>query len=220
MEDSLEFYSGMGGTPAPTWNDQPFDDPNCGGYVVERSDDPRPPGFDVTELMLVGSLALTNQGDLRRVTVSGTHALVTTGERSVHLVDFSTPANPTSRDLARHLSGVRRGIGGESGYVASYELDFLSTVEIVDFSDPTKPVLKGYYDTLVEILDVSDPASPWKLGRYDIKGSIHRVAVAGLYAYVADGGLVADLRMSALRGSEMRLGGYEVTGGIQALVVS
>jgi hypothetical protein len=46
-EDSLSFYSGLPHTPAPTWNDQPFDDPNCGGYVVERDDDPNRPQLDI-----------------------------------------------------------------------------------------------------------------------------------------------------------------------------
>jgi hypothetical protein len=46
-EDSLSFYSGVPSTPAPTWNDQPFDDPNCGGYVVERADDPNHPQLDI-----------------------------------------------------------------------------------------------------------------------------------------------------------------------------
>ena len=46
-EDSLSFYSGVGSTPAPTWNDQPFDDANCGGYVVERDDDPNNPRLDI-----------------------------------------------------------------------------------------------------------------------------------------------------------------------------
>ena len=36
---------------------------------------------------------------------------------------------------------------GNLAYIASYEPEFLSTVEIVDFSDPAKPVLKGYFDT-------------------------------------------------------------------------
>ena len=48
QEDSLEFYSGTANMPAPTWNDQPFDDANCGGYVVERDDDPNGPVFAVT----------------------------------------------------------------------------------------------------------------------------------------------------------------------------
>jgi hypothetical protein len=46
-EDSLQFYSRTPGTPAPTWNDQPFDDTNCGGYVVERDDDPNHPRLDI-----------------------------------------------------------------------------------------------------------------------------------------------------------------------------
>lgn len=47
QEDSLEFYSAIPNTPAPTWNDQPFDDSNCGGYVVERNDDPNHPNLAI-----------------------------------------------------------------------------------------------------------------------------------------------------------------------------
>ncbi|MEI6785449.1 MAG: hypothetical protein WCQ21_31505 [Verrucomicrobiota bacterium] len=240
VEDSLEFYSGMGGTPAPTWNDQPFDDPNCGGYVVERSDDPRPPGFDVTELVLVGIASLTNQGFVHLVAASGTRALVTTGERSVHLVDFSMPTNPTLLGTWHAPCQVADAeLVGNMAYVASYEFDFLSTVEIIDFSDPAKPVLKGYYDTVgyaedlevvgstvyvadgetgLLILDVSDLASPRKLASYVTKGSVQRVDVAGPYAFVADGDWLLILEVSS-PAAPVRVGGYEVTGGIQTLKV-
>jgi hypothetical protein len=41
-EDSLQFYSHIQNTPAPTWNDLGFDEPACSGYVVERDDEPPP----------------------------------------------------------------------------------------------------------------------------------------------------------------------------------
>ena len=36
------------------------------------------------------------------------------------------------------------------------------------------------------VLDVSDPSTPFEVGFYDTEGSAYSVAVAGLYAHVAD----------------------------------
>jgi hypothetical protein len=102
-------------------------------------------------------------------------------------------------------------------YIAAYELDLLSTVEIVDFSNPAKPVLRGYYDTEgyaldlavagnrlyvaddeagLAIVDLGNPARPARIGGYSTKRSFQRVAVSGRYAHVVDGDTLLILEVS------------------------
>lgn len=188
-----------------------------------------------TELVPVGVLSLTNQGPVRRIAVSGQRALVTAGDRSVHLVDLSTPSSPTLLGTWHTPCPVSNAqLMGSMAYVASYETNFLSTVEIIDFSNPAKPSIRGYYDTAgyaedlavvgttiyvadgnagLLVLDSSNPTSPQKLARYDTKGIVSKVAAVGDYIYFVDGKwlLILDVSSPAV---PVRLGAYEVPGGI------
>ncbi len=172
--------------------------------------------------------------------VSGTRAIVISGPSDVTLVDLSSPGKPALLGSWKSLFPVSDAeLAGNLAYIASYEPEFLSTIEIVDFSDPAKPVLRGYYDTpghaleitLVAntayvadgeagllILDVSDPTMPRRLGSYDTQGDVTGVRMAGHNAYVADGTWLLILDVSdPVRPT--RLGLHKVAGGISAFQV-
>lgn len=237
-EDSLSFHSGMSSTPAPTWNDLGVDEPNCGGYVVEKDEGASPASYVKTSLAVKGSWAATNGIPISGISASGTRALLRIGDSGVRLLDLSNPAAPVSLGSWNTLLSLSDAVmGGNLAYVASWELDFLSTVEIVDFTDPVKPVLVGYYDTPgyaeelllrgstlyvadaeggLLILDVGDPANPRRIGGYDTKGSVQHVEVAGNYAYIPDGNWLIILDVSD-PGNPRRVNLYEVAEGISSL---
>lgn len=196
-----------------------------------------PKSYVETQTSLVGTWAHTN-APVRKIASSGTRAVAIAGDSDVHLLDLSNPAAPvTLGSWSTVLLLSDAWLVGNFAYVASWELDFLSTVEIVDFTDPAKPVKLGYYDTPgyaqellvrnnlayvadaeggMSILDVGDPVWPRRLGGYDTKGSIQHVEVSGSYAYVSDGNWLTILNVSD-PANPLRVGLYEVAGGISSL---
>jgi len=93
----------------------------------------------------VGTIAAPGQGPVHDLAASGTRALVSVGDASQALRELKDPANPVWLGSWESLFALSAfALAGNTAYIASYELDFLSTVEIVDFSDPAKPVLRGY----------------------------------------------------------------------------
>jgi hypothetical protein len=46
------------------------------------------------------------------------------------------------------------------------------------------------------VVDVSDPSSPFEVGSYDTPGNAFGVAVAGSYAYVAEGDVGLEILVS------------------------
>jgi hypothetical protein len=159
----------------------------------------------------------------------------------VDLLDLSNPAKPVLLGSCTPLfqpSDIK--LVGNIAYIASYEQDFLSTVEIVDFSSPTNAVLRGYYDTDgyaqevivvgntlyvaddvggMVVVDVSNPARPTRIGGYDTQGHVQHIQVVGRYAYITDAGwlVILDINDPTF---PIRVGLYEVAGGIQLLRVN
>jgi hypothetical protein len=95
-------------------------------------------------------------------------------------------------------------ISGSFAYVADYR----AGLRVIDFSDPSSPILAGGYDLAgftygvalaghfaylangssgLQVLDLSNPTSPTYVGGIDTPGSAEAVAVVGTFAFVADG---------------------------------
>ncbi|MBE9251855.1 DUF4347 domain-containing protein [Dolichospermum sp. LEGE 00240] len=90
--------------------------------------------------------------------------------------------------------------------VGNYAYAVGDTLDIIDISNPSKPVVKGTYninyaygvqvvgnyayvaDTYsgLQIIDISNPTTPTLKGNYNTSGSAQSVQVVGNYAYVAD----------------------------------
>ncbi|MEI6785639.1 MAG: hypothetical protein WCQ21_32530, partial [Verrucomicrobiota bacterium] len=191
-----------------------------------------------TSLGSKGTWSPTNNLPVSGVSIFCTCALVRLGDAGVCLLATTNPAVPVALGSWSTFLPISDAVlVGNLAYIASWEADFLSTVEIVDFTDPAKPVLKGYYDTPgyakevalrgnlayvadaeggLLILDVGDPAWPRRLGGYDTKGSVQHVEVYGNYAYIRDGNWLITLDVSD-PANPRRVGIYEVVGGISAL---
>lgn len=191
-----------------------------------------------TELVQRGAWSPATNSFIHKVVASGNRVLAIAGDSDVYLLDLGNPAAPVvlgSWTTLLPLSGVV--LVGNVAYLASWEMDFLSTVEIVDFTDPARPVLRGFYDTPGYAMDlavrgniayvadaegglltlnVEDPSWPWRLGGYDTMGSLQGVEVSGRYAYISDGKWLVTLDVSD-PAVPRRVGLYQVAGGISSL---
>lgn len=170
--------------------------------------------------------------------VSSTRSVVTSGDSELRLVDISNPAAPVALGTwSTFLPLSDTALSGNLAYIASWEADFLSTIEVVDFTDPAKPVLRGYFDTPgyaqelllrgsilyvadaeggLLIVDVGDPANPRRIGGYETKGLVEHVEVYGRHAYIPDGKWLVVLDVSD-PANPRRAGMYEVAEGCSSL---
>ncbi|MBN1872853.1 MAG: carboxypeptidase regulatory-like domain-containing protein [Anaerolineae bacterium] len=146
------------------------------------------------------------------IEISGSYAYVTEGSYysggGLRIIDISNPAQPHAVGFYdTPFMALNVAVAGNYAYVAaeSYGL------RVVDVSNPSNPVevkaiippntgaggkttdvvIAGQYAYVAEnyeqglhILDISNPANPVTLGRYAAR-SVHGVAVAGNYAYLA-----------------------------------
>jgi hypothetical protein len=135
-------------------------------------------------------------------------------------------------------------LAGNLIYIASAETGFLSSVEIVDVSNPQHPVLRGYYDTLgnageivvhtslgrtiayiadgengLLLLDVTNPATPLRLSGFDTKGSVDHLRVDGSQVFFTDGKWLVILDISE-PAHPYRVGRFEAERNIAELAVS
>ena len=96
-------------------------------------------------------------------------------------------------------------MAGSYAYVA----DGGSGLRVINVANPAAPTEVGFYDTPglrlqrrgsggqlrlrrrwgsgLRVINVANPAAPTEVGAYDTPGTAYDVAVAGSYAYVADG---------------------------------
>jgi|GEM_PF-2316394 len=103
------------------------------------------------------------------------------------------------------ISGWAQGVYAQGNYV--YVADDTVGLQIIDVSQPDRPLVVGSYDTPgwacgvqvqgnyayiadgycgLAIIDVSQPDQPLMVGSYDTSGYAYGVFVRGSYAYVAD----------------------------------
>jgi hypothetical protein len=109
---------------------------------------------------------------LRDIAVVENVAYVAQAGLGLRIIDVSTPSHPEERgscDIKGHVMGVAR----EGNYACIT-------------GGPMEP-FSGRIDGGLYIFDVSDLSKPKRIGFCDTPGSSYSVAMAGSYAYVADG---------------------------------
>lgn len=120
-------------------------------------------------------------------------------------------------DTPNRAQGV--AVSGDYAYVADMVLwgSGSSSLQVIDISNPAKPVLAGAVDTTgeardvalsgnyayvadgysgLQVIDVANPANPNIMGTFDTPGEAYSVALIGNYAFVADrwkGLLIIDI---------------------------
>ena len=125
----------------------------------------------------------------------------------VHVYDFTDPDNLVPVNTIENFSlFVKPLFKGTLGYILNFP-----GMNIIDFSDPVQPVLRGYLDlgggyfgnftisnnrlfvykiimeSKIEIYDLSQPLNPGKLGKYPSFGRNKAVSVKDGIAYAATG---------------------------------
>jgi hypothetical protein len=154
--------------------------------------------------------------DARDIKIVGNYAYVAGGTEGLKILDISNPTTPILKFTGYTYSGYAYyglfmgvDVVGNYAYVAvtkRYELSGSSSgLIILDISDPTTPILQGYYNTGdgstdvkivgnyayvadwnsgLKILDISNPTIPTLIGSYST--SYHNdVEIVGNYAYIA-----------------------------------
>ncbi|HBY94258.1 MAG TPA: hypothetical protein DEP84_09895, partial [Chloroflexi bacterium] len=107
------------------------------------------------------------------VAVAGNYAYVAAQWAGLRVVDVSNPASPRevgASDNPGDAWDVAVAVAGNYAYVVHYVYE-----------------TNMIRDSGLRVVDVSNPASPREVGIVDTPGQSHDVAVAGSYAYVADG---------------------------------
>lgn len=112
------------------------------------------------------------------VAVSGDYAYVADTDNDalggwVRVVDIESPDNPDIIGSVSMHYPARISVSGNYAYVA------------------TSPTLEGLFGTSdgLQIFDISEPDNPVNIGEYDSDGAIHKVTLAGDYAYLSDDSL-------------------------------
>jgi hypothetical protein len=136
--------------------------------------------------------------------ISGGLAYIAADDDGLQIADVSNPSNPEYvGGFTQYSYAYDVDVSGKYAYVSKY-----NQVHIIDISDPTDPVVAGYYfpalgtgqaiDVVgkyayiaedsegIEIVDVSDPSNPLLVGSYNTVGFAQDIVVSGKYAYVAD----------------------------------
>jgi hypothetical protein len=168
---------------------------------------------DVADAMhpaILGSVPV-GIGAPQSAVVAGMHAYVAAGEGGLRIFDVSDGVHPVEVGAFQAPVGSVPGlaVAGTYAYAANGE----NGVHILDVSDPSQPAEVGFYRgpgnasriavagtnayvlfnkgkahtsrSGLRVLDVSAPARPREVGALDVDGN--DLAVAGSYAYVADG---------------------------------
>jgi hypothetical protein len=179
--------------------------------------------------------AYDTSGESFGVAASGTLVLVADGLAGLQIFDASNPASPSpvgSLDTAGSAQAV--AVSGTLALVADGPSDSLL---LIDFSQPSSPVLRGTAalggyargvtvsegrawvaanSAGLRILDISQPANPVVLGVYhdgdNESGWSWGVAVSGNRAFVADWDAGLRIIDASQPASPVRLGSYDTSG--------
>ncbi len=176
--------------------------PESGGLSVIDIKDPSSPKF-------VGDYY--NGGTSYTVALLGNYAYLASGNRSLVIVDISNPSSPkfaSSCDTGFSFYSTDINLANNYAYIA-----YNGGLAIIDIANPLSPRLMGQYrnanvfatgvvvegnyayvavrDSGLIILDIADPSAPTLVGSYSTGGLglTDDIAVAGNYAYLANGGL-------------------------------
>ncbi len=151
------------------------------------------------ECQVIGQAA--TYGQASGVVASGQYALVADRLAGLTILDIGDPALPV---IAGTVGFPEGGYSLHLAAAGHYAYCGGDSVRIVDWEDPTQPVIVGEihagwpYGVAVQgnllyvadhgfglkIVDVSDPTLPVIIGQLHTPGRVHRVSVDGTYAYL------------------------------------
>lgn len=136
----------------------------------------------------------------------------------IEILDISNPVDPTLLSNYNTQRAIQIAVSGNLAFVVNQDVDSYDPetledivleggLEIVDISDPAKPIFVSNFESLgnpmmvtirdntafiadmeagVTIVDISDPTHPTLLSNYDTPGQAYQVELAGNTAFIAD----------------------------------
>jgi hypothetical protein len=154
-----------------------------------------------------GVAGLHRQPAAPRPSLSGREVFATSSTRvdaprSIASTDMSVESIAKNVEVVGHIGGDANAIFVQGNYVY---ISFGPALAIVDVSDPSHPVQRGYIvlpgmvqdifvagsyayiaanDAGLRVVDISDPNTPKEVGAYDTPRAALRLAVEGSYGYV------------------------------------
>jgi hypothetical protein len=156
--------------------------------------------------------------------VSGTQAYLADYVAGLGVVDISSVSSPSlTGSCMEWFTGAKMASSGNTLVVTGTRqwdggLQNISAFRILNMQTPATPVLMGSMETNafvfngtaiggsymyvacgtagMRVIDISNPSAPSIVGSYDTPGYAWGVALAGQYAYVADGNSVQVLNVS------------------------
>lgn len=158
---------------------------------------------DPNDVRQIGSCTIPSAGTVK---LSGNLAWICGYAGGVHIVDVSSPTNPTK--LATFdTPGTARDVALFSHYacVADYEYG----IHVLDIANPASPVRVGGYDTNgysyavevsgehvyvadedkgLKVISLADPAAPALVGTYQTSGNASDIEISGSFLYLAAAG--------------------------------
>ncbi len=173
------------------------------------------------------------------IVVSGPGAVVVTAEQAGNAIYAATLETRSFNVRQALLTPVGRyETGGPVQRVQvvgnhAYLTDYWAGLQVIDVSNPAKPVRVAGYDTGgeargvqvvgdyafvadgsagLQVIDVSNPASPTPVGGYDTSGFALGVQVVGNLAYVADNHAGLQIIDTGNPAKPVRIGGYDTSG--------
>lgn len=210
-------------------------------YVVRSSS----PNFIIVDVSNPASPALVTAIDVANtptnITVSGTHAYITTSSNNAELLilDISNPASPAinaTYNASGNADGLSVAIGGNYAYLTRAANGGTDEFVVLDVATPTAPVRIGGYGNNISlndvnvdgdyayvgtnnnsrellILNINNPASPALAKTYDMpgNGAILAVSKYGNNLFVARTTTLTSINVSNVT-SPLVLGAVTTTG--------
>jgi len=123
---------------------------------------------------------INTPGEAFDVHVSGNYAYVADGRKGLQIVDVIDPSKPLLKGNFGTPSDAR-------GIFTSGKTVYLASTYLLDCCQGTFcEILCKHSDSVLQIIDVSDPLKPLSKGNVLTPGGAQSVSVSGKYAYVAD----------------------------------
>ena len=153
----------------------------------------------------VGGCDIADGGANKAVAVAGNHAFLVSEYYALSIIDVSNPAQPVRAGGYSGNGVYNAGVAAVGNYACVTE-----NQAFLPWSPPSGKL---------QLIDVSNPTQPVVRGEYQAGGYAGAVAVAGKYAYVADGGAVVLLDVSN-PASPLLKDRYETAAGANAIAVA
>ncbi|GAA6622056.1 DUF4347 domain-containing protein [Scytonema sp. NUACC26] len=175
------------------------------------------------------------------IAIKDNYAYVAGGISGLQIFDIGDSTKLTVKGKYQNAKGSIKNVTvkGNYAYVLS-ESSLISTLQIIDITNPDSPVLKGSYNTSstafevkvegnyayiaggysgMQIIDVSDVTKPTFKGSFDTSYNVFGVSLVGNLVYIADGNMGVQVLDVSNPVDPKSVGTYQTTGMAKGVFV-